>query len=72
MLVVSADHFIRENDIFNKTIESSFIHADNNKIVTFGITPTIPHTGYGYIKAGEKINNGYKIDAFKEKPIEES
>ena len=71
MLVVSADHFIRENDIFNKTIESSFIHADNNKIVTFGITPTIPHTGYGYIKAGEKINNGYKIDAFKEKPIEE-
>ena len=71
MLVLSADHFIREDDIFNKTIENSFEHADKDKIVTFGITPTMPHTGYGYIKAGEKINNGYKIDSFKEKPFKE-
>lgn len=37
-------------------------------LVTFGVTPTSPHTGYGYIKPGEKLKNGFKVIEFREKP----
>lgn len=37
-------------------------------LVTFGIKPTSPHTGYGYIKPGEKLKNGFRVTEFREKP----
>ncbi len=40
----------------------------NEKLVTFGIAPTSPHTGYGYIKPGEKEGNGFRVIEFREKP----
>lgn len=43
--------------------------AEEGKLVTFGIVPTKPETGYGYIKTGENLNEyGFKVSAFVEKP----
>jgi mannose-1-phosphate guanylyltransferase/mannose-6-phosphate isomerase len=39
-------------------------------LVTFGIKPTLPHTGYGYIKPGKALSHGASVDEFKEKPDE--
>ncbi len=40
-------------------------------IVTFGISPTRPHTGYGYIKPGKELEGGFEVEQFKEKPSAE-
>jgi mannose-1-phosphate guanylyltransferase/mannose-6-phosphate isomerase len=40
----------------------------NEYLVTFGIVPKSPHTGYGYIQSGDAVNVGYKVSEFKEKP----
>jgi mannose-1-phosphate guanylyltransferase len=37
-------------------------------MVTFGVVPTFPHTGYGYIKAAEDCGPGYRVSEFREKP----
>ncbi|ELU7125239.1 TPA: mannose-1-phosphate guanylyltransferase/mannose-6-phosphate isomerase [Escherichia coli] len=69
LLVLAADHSIDDEDIFINSILHAFPHALNNKLVTFGVTPSKPETGYGYIKIGETlINNAYLIESFKEKP----
>ncbi len=39
-----------------------------DRLVTFGVTPTSPHTGYGYIRPGAPLSGGYEVDAFVEKP----
>ncbi len=66
MLVLPSDHYV-EGDL-----ESYFRLAKNfarEYLITFGIAPTKPHTGYGYIKPGEKIGDGiFKVDEFVEKP----
>ena len=55
-----------------KVFEIGKAYAEQDKIVTFGIVPNSPETGYGYIKAKEKLNNsdqkGSEIDMFIEKP----
>lgn len=70
-----ADHLIREKDLFLKKLEAAAEAASkDNVIVTFGIPPTYPATGYGYIyfskRAGHKIRNEffYPVVKFKEKP----
>ena len=45
--------------------------AENGKLVTFGIAPTEPHTGYGYIEAGDAIGAGFTVSSFREKPDSE-
>ena len=42
--------------------------AEAGKLVTFGIVPTEPHTGYGYIEAGSPLADAYEVTSFKEKP----
>ncbi len=69
MCVFPSDHYIIDERNFQKTL----IHALNtaettSSIVTIGIKPTFPSTGYGYIKSCEGQNNVYKIDRFEEKP----
>ncbi|XRO75226.1 mannose-1-phosphate guanylyltransferase/mannose-6-phosphate isomerase [Methanocaldococcus sp. 28A] len=65
--VFPSDHLIENVDEFIKTVKEGEKLADNY-LITFGIKPNKPHTGYGYIKPGEKLNIGYKVDEFKEKP----
>jgi mannose-1-phosphate guanylyltransferase/mannose-6-phosphate isomerase len=58
LLVLPADHVIRNVPVFHRAIEQARFHAEQGKLVTFGVVPTGPHTGYGYIHAGEHAGNG--------------
>ena len=65
--VLPSDHLIKVDENYITAFEKAEQLA-NNYFITFGIRPTKPHTGYGYIKPGEKLEGGYKVDEFKEKP----
>ncbi|AFK22449.1 mannose-1-phosphate guanylyltransferase/mannose-6-phosphate isomerase [Pyrococcus sp. ST04] len=70
--VLPSDHAIEVNDEYIEAFRKAEKLAEKY-LVTFGIKPTRPHTGYGYIKPGEKISidgkfMGYLVDEFKEKP----
>ena len=73
LLVLSSDHEIKNKTKFIKAINAGLKYAENNNLVTFGVIPTKPETGYGYIKAespfmeGEALV-GKKIEKFTEKP----
>ena len=72
LLVLSSDHEIKDKDNFVKTVERGIDFALEDKLVTFGVIPTAPETGYGYIKAKKPFNsseiNGESIEEFTEKP----
>ncbi|MEZ9312015.1 mannose-1-phosphate guanylyltransferase/mannose-6-phosphate isomerase [Vibrio sp. 10N.286.49.F3] len=73
MLVLAADHVIRDNDSFQKSVNMAIPYADRGDMVTFGIEAVTPETGYGYIKKGSEIqgskyHGGYTVDRFVEKP----
>ena len=69
LLVLSADHVIQDVDAFHQAINIASQHAQEGKLVTFGIVPTDANTGYGYIKSSKNNNDGaYKVEEFVEKP----
>jgi len=68
VLIVPSDHLIRENNQFRQTIQQAQCLAQNGYIVTFGIKPTYPETGYGYVKTQGDLLGGMKVDKFVEKP----
>lgn len=69
IFISPSDHVIRPGDAFCQVIKESERVAVKGFIVTLGITPTKPETGYGYIEAGEgSIGAAKKVSAFKEKP----
>jgi mannose-1-phosphate guanylyltransferase/mannose-6-phosphate isomerase len=68
MLVLPADHVIRDEAEFRATVEKGLPHARSGALVTFGIVPTRAETGYGYIATGEPVPDGHRIDEFVEKP----
>jgi mannose-1-phosphate guanylyltransferase/mannose-6-phosphate isomerase len=70
MLVLAADHLIQDDLAFAKAVASAvqLASAPHNLLVTFGIVPSGPETGFGYIEAGEQLNGGMKVKAFVEKP----
>jgi mannose-1-phosphate guanylyltransferase/mannose-6-phosphate isomerase len=69
LLVLSADHVIRDISAFEQSVLAAEVQAKQDKLVAFGIVPTAPETGYGYVKTGTKLdNNTYIIDQFVEKP----
>ena len=74
LLILPSDHQIKKEEIFLDSIEKAKNAALKNKIVTFGIKPTYPSTGFGYIKAKEllKAHNDepLEIEEFIEKPSE--
>ncbi len=75
MTIQTADHHIRNKDLFKYLIASAFDVAEKDYLVTLGITPTFPSTGYGYIQQGEPLPDEYKypvymVKRFKEKPDE--
>jgi len=70
LLVLPADHVIGNKEAFHSAVQTGYQAAVNNKLVTFGIVPNAPETGYGYIKAGSKLDNSevYNVEKFVEKP----
>jgi mannose-1-phosphate guanylyltransferase/mannose-6-phosphate isomerase len=70
LLVLPADHILNDQDKFGQAVEAAAGLAAENKLVTFGISPTRPETGYGYIQAGEMIKDGnaHQVASFVEKP----
>ncbi|HDY86233.1 hypothetical protein LCGC14_0571670 [marine sediment metagenome] len=67
LLVLAADHVIPDLNAFHAAIVLAKQQAESGLLVTFGIVPTSPNTGYGYIQADEK-NTISKVKAFVEKP----
>ncbi|NJE09794.1 mannose-1-phosphate guanylyltransferase/mannose-6-phosphate isomerase [Thermococcus sp. MAR1] len=65
--VLPSDHMVESNENYVRAFENAEKLA-KKYLVTFGIKPTKPHTGYGYIKPGEGIEGGYLVAEFKEKP----
>ena len=68
VLVLTADHVIRPLERFTADAAVATALAADGYLVTFGITPTRPETGYGYIQAGDALAAGLVVDAFREKP----
>jgi mannose-1-phosphate guanylyltransferase len=68
LLVLAADHVIRDEVAFTDAVNNALPLAESGKLVTFGIVPNEAHTGYGYIKMGDKEGSGFVVDKFVEKP----
>ena len=68
LLVLAADHVIADQDAFTDAVTRAVPLAEAGKLVTFGVVPSEPHTGYGYIEAGEPFKGAYAVASFKEKP----
>jgi len=69
LAVLSSDHYVKDIKKFNNILEKAELMAQKGYIVTLGIIPTAPKTGYGYIKKSKtKIINGFLVDKFVEKP----
>tara|TARA_R110001599_G_scaffold60939_3_gene169250 strand:- start:8726 stop:10162 length:1437 start_codon:yes stop_codon:yes gene_type:complete len=71
LLVMPADHVIKDEIAFAEAVAKGSELASQGKLVTFGITPNMAHTGYGYIKRGGAQGAGYNVDMFVEKPDQE-
>ena len=61
MLILAADHVITKVDKFIESLAPAEKFSDDNNLVTFGIKPAYPATGYGYVEGGEKIEDGFKV-----------
>jgi mannose-1-phosphate guanylyltransferase/mannose-6-phosphate isomerase len=73
LCIFPADHVIRNNDAFHEKLLSSIKLAEMGYIVTFGIKPDYPETGYGYIEgAGEIGEHAFSVKRFVEKPDKET
>lgn len=72
LLVLAADHVIKDIPAFQDAVVNAKVFADQGKLVTFGIVPTQAETGYGYIKKGVEQKReaaiGFDVDCFVEKP----
>ena len=69
LLVMAADHVIEDVAAFEASVARALTLAQSGKLTTFGIVPTHPETGYGYIKAGNALaDTGFEVAQFVEKP----
>lgn len=69
LLVLAADHLIKDVEAFQTCIQTALPLAQDGKLVTFGIVPTHAETGYGYIEQGIDVGvGGFKVSRFVEKP----
>jgi len=74
VLVVPADHYIPDSQLFAEQMRNALEYADNECIITSGIKPTMPHIGYGYLQfdadSSETFNGKefFQLTEFKEKP----
>ena len=74
LLVLPADHLIRRVDVFHQAVAHGAVAARAGHLVTFGVVPNRPETGYGYIRRGQGLDLAgedlavYRVEAFAEKP----
>lgn len=68
VVILPSDHLINDVSAFEKAVEQAEGLAQEGYIVTFGIRPNYPETGFGYIKTGQKLGNGFVVEKFEEKP----
>ncbi|MBF4438036.1 mannose-1-phosphate guanylyltransferase/mannose-6-phosphate isomerase, partial [Vibrio anguillarum] len=68
LLVLAADHIIDNTQAFEESVQNALPFANNGQLVTFGIVPTAPETGYGYIKSGTQRGDAFSVNEFVEKP----
>ncbi len=69
LLVLAADHLIQDVAAFHASIQAALPLASDGRLVTFGIVPRHPETGYGYIEQGEALGSGgFAVTRFVEKP----
>lgn len=72
LLVLAADHVIENPEAFHQAVQNAIPFAEQGKLVTFGIVPTGPETGYGYIQRGMELGSNvesiYRVQRFVEKP----
>lgn len=68
LLILPADHLIDDVRHFDEAVKKAFDLAKQGYLVTFGITPTAPETGFGYIECGDDLGDGKKVSRFVEKP----
>jgi mannose-1-phosphate guanylyltransferase len=68
MIVLPADHYIKDNILFVKALQKAIDQAKTGKLVTIGLKPTYPETGYGYIKASGESSVALDVERFVEKP----
>lgn len=69
MAVLPADHYVRNTEAFLQTLERCFEAASHGDLVTVGIRPTRPETGYGYVEVGPELSPGvHRARRFVEKP----
>lgn len=72
MVVMPADHIIEEEETFRAAVARGARLAETGKLVTFGVLPTGPETGYGYIRRGQSTaEGGFAVARFVEKPAAE-
>ncbi|MEN9495023.1 MAG: Mannose-phosphate guanylyltransferase 1 [Cyanobacteriota bacterium] len=69
LLVLAADHVIRDAAAFRATVEAGMAAAEAGQLVTFGIVPTAPETGYGYIEAAEPLGGSSATASQQPVPI---
>lgn len=72
LLVSPSDHHIADLPAFLDAVSDACALAAQDWLVAFGIQPTSPETGFGYIKRGERIDGGFRIQRFTEKPDAET
>lgn len=73
LLVMPSDHVILDRDAFHAAIHAALPLVEEGWLVTFGITPDAPETGYGYIKVGEDVAQGvHRVARFVEKPARDA
>lgn len=68
LLVMPADHVVGNVAAFTAAIKDAQRLSEDGRLVTFGIVPSHPETGYGYIRAGKPLLDGYEVAEFVEKP----
>ncbi len=68
LLVMPADHLLKDVSAFHRAVRAGLAAATAGKLVTFGVVPTKPETGYGYIRRGAGSGPVYPIAEFVEKP----
>jgi mannose-1-phosphate guanylyltransferase/mannose-6-phosphate isomerase len=72
LAILPSDHLITELEPFRRAVAAAMGHAEDGRIVVFGVTPDRPETGYGYIETGEPVAGGWVVSAFTEKPSREN
>jgi len=73
MVILPADHFVRDAELFRTTVQAAIHLSRSGEIVTIGVPPTMPETGYGYIRRGGRRDSImgqeiFEVDRFVEKP----